>query len=189
MTRVNFSFKKTLETIVYLASNLPPSKRTRYFIVKSLYLADMEHLEEYGRLITGDSYVAMKNGPVPERMLDILRYRMGNRRFERMDFTEDFVLDGKDDIQVTALRDPRMGRFSESDLICLNKAIETIEPLSFKQVETLSHKDAWNKATNFGAIFSGDNQPNKVPLPIESLIDQLENADDLHELYADYCHI
>lgn len=39
---------------------------------KLVYLADKIHLRTYGRTITNDNYVAMKNGPVPSRTKDII---------------------------------------------------------------------------------------------------------------------
>jgi len=39
---------------------------------KLVYLADKIHLRIYGRTITNDNYVAMKNGPVPSRTKDII---------------------------------------------------------------------------------------------------------------------
>jgi uncharacterized phage-associated protein len=38
-----------------------------------MYFADRKHLEKYGRFICGDSYVAMKHGPVPSEIYDILK--------------------------------------------------------------------------------------------------------------------
>ncbi|WP_419900251.1 Panacea domain-containing protein [Roseomonas sp. USHLN139] len=46
---------------------------TQYDVVKSLFLADVEHLTRYGRPITFDNYVAMKDGPVPSKTYDLLK--------------------------------------------------------------------------------------------------------------------
>jgi hypothetical protein len=40
--------------------------------LKLIFLADRYHLCRYGRLITNDSYVAMKHGPVPSATRDIV---------------------------------------------------------------------------------------------------------------------
>jgi hypothetical protein len=46
---------------------------TQYQIVKSIFLADEEHLNRYGRPVTFDNYVAMPQGPVPSLVLNLLR--------------------------------------------------------------------------------------------------------------------
>lgn len=42
-------------------------------LFKILYFADQEHIKIYGRPITGDKYIAMKYGPVPSFLYDILK--------------------------------------------------------------------------------------------------------------------
>ena len=46
---------------------------TQYDIVKTIFLADRAHLNKYGRPITYDDYVAMKFGPVPSAVYDLLK--------------------------------------------------------------------------------------------------------------------
>jgi uncharacterized phage-associated protein len=46
---------------------------TQYDIGKSLFLADRAHLNKFGRPITFDNYVAMKDGPVPSLAYDFLK--------------------------------------------------------------------------------------------------------------------
>lgn len=43
-------------------------------LIKLLYLADREALRRWGRPISRDQYVAMNNGPVLSRVLDLIRY-------------------------------------------------------------------------------------------------------------------
>ena len=46
---------------------------SQYDLVKSLFLADRSHLNEWGRPITYDNYTAMKHGPVPSLAYDLLK--------------------------------------------------------------------------------------------------------------------
>lgn len=62
---------KTREALAYLASSSPDG-RTKYILGKLLFLADKYHLVRYGRTITGDRYIAMEDGPAPNRILDQL---------------------------------------------------------------------------------------------------------------------
>lgn len=45
---------------------------TQYDIVKTLWDADVEHLNTYGRPITFDNYAAMEHGPVPSLVYEML---------------------------------------------------------------------------------------------------------------------
>ena len=51
-----------LAAVLYVAHRLPHS--TLHTLSKVLYFADRKHLERYGRFIFGDTYIAMKFGPV-----------------------------------------------------------------------------------------------------------------------------
>jgi hypothetical protein len=42
-------------------------------VLKVLFFADVNHLNNYGRPIVGDDYVALPHGPVPQTTYDILK--------------------------------------------------------------------------------------------------------------------
>lgn len=42
-------------------------------LMKLVWAADRFHLRQFGRTVTGDTYVAMKNGPVASEGLDVIR--------------------------------------------------------------------------------------------------------------------
>jgi uncharacterized phage-associated protein len=65
MIRFNFDESKTLEALVYVARAWDAI--TPFYLSKVLFFADRNHLRAYGRPITGDSYIAMVDGPVPSR--------------------------------------------------------------------------------------------------------------------------
>lgn len=67
----HFDREKALEVILYIANNLDGA--TFHSISKMLYLSDKLHLQEYGRLICGDRYIAMEYGPVPSAIYDMLK--------------------------------------------------------------------------------------------------------------------
>jgi uncharacterized phage-associated protein len=66
-----FNLDKGIEAILYIAQKVDDP--TFHRISKIMYFADRKHLEKYGRFICGDSYVAMKHGPVPSEIYDILK--------------------------------------------------------------------------------------------------------------------
>ncbi|WP_255566960.1 MULTISPECIES: Panacea domain-containing protein [unclassified Photorhabdus] len=79
MLSARFDSEKAIESILYVASTAPISDI--YHVGKILYFADRLHLERYGRLITGDNHLAMKDGPVAENAYDIIKVARGDGRF------------------------------------------------------------------------------------------------------------
>src|SRR5688572_6636382 len=108
-----FDKRKAEETVIYVARKAPIPDR--FHICKIIYFADKYHLQNYGRFLFGETYVAMKNGPVPSGAYDVIK-------------SADEMLPQKlatNDFEVIALRDPDDSLFSESDLEALDYAIRT----------------------------------------------------------------
>ncbi|MDQ7032236.1 MAG: Panacea domain-containing protein [Desulfonauticus sp.] len=113
-----------------------------------LFYAEKYHLQRYGRPICGDVYIKMPYGPVGSFAYDILK---------RSDFLPEGVLkeiDGSLEIRrragipsVSARRKADLDRFSETDLECLNEAINRCKESDFKSLTQTVHKEkAWQKA-------------------------------------------
>src|SRR5688500_9482554 len=73
-----FEFKpeKSLAVATYLAAR---TGETMYTILKMIYVADRFHLERYGRPITGDNFVAMKEGACPSKIYDSMKVLRGEK--------------------------------------------------------------------------------------------------------------
>lgn len=117
---------------------------SQYDLVKTLFLADRAHLNEWGRPITFDNYAAMKHGPVPSLAYDLLK---ANSKALK-------------DYQIAALpwvsKDQGMGKkhffpvepsfpcgeyLSESDIEALSDSLGTVLRLGFGQIRMLTHLD------------------------------------------------
>lgn len=115
-------------------------------LCKILYFADQRHLSEFGRSITGDTYIAMQYGPVPSCVDDILKALRGDSFFsssneigplrECMKFENRFIIRG--------LKDPDMSELSGSDVECLDYAIDLCKDKRFAELTELSHGLAWS---------------------------------------------
>ena len=68
------SYHKLVDVVLFLLTlaERKGQRLTTYQIVKAVFLADRWHLNEYGRPVTFDVYKAMKNGPVPSAVYDLL---------------------------------------------------------------------------------------------------------------------
>jgi uncharacterized phage-associated protein len=138
--RFHFDPEKALNLVLYVAHEVPQA--TFHTISKVIYFADKLHLQRYGRLICGDSYVAMKHGPVPSEIYDMMKDVRGDGNSDHWQTArEAFEVKGK--ATVVPHKGPDLDVFSSSDLECLNESIKKYGHLSFKQLTDLSHDAAW----------------------------------------------
>ena len=165
----NISFKinpqKALEAIVYIASKT--GKIDVYHTVKTMFFSDKKHLNEYARPIVGDTYIKMPKGPVPSYVYDII-----NRNIKKLpiEFYGQVVaaIDVSQDRNkyITAKREPDLNEFSETDIECLDYAIEFCKNKKFQELCDLTHEEkAWQNATDTGCmdyeLMIDDNNPNR----------------------------
>jgi uncharacterized phage-associated protein len=148
---MQFDVAKAIAAISYLASR---TGETMYPVLKMLYVADKCHLEQYGRFIVGDTYVAMPKGPVPSKTYDLLKFVRGDRKFfDRGDEavrafdldtkTHRFVVHGEADLRA----------LSESDVECLDSVVDVWRKRGSNFIRDESHDDAW-RATGKNASMS-----------------------------------
>lgn len=78
-----FKYDKAVNSLLYSLHQLG-GKTDMHKLCKILYFADQRHLSQYGRSITGDTYIAMKFGPVPSCVDDILKALRGDSFFHQV---------------------------------------------------------------------------------------------------------
>lgn len=166
LRQFDFDPEKATEAILYVASKLPEKNATFYIILKILYLADKMHLSNYGRFISGDSYSAMKHGPVPSGAYDIIKYVRGDGYFCFDHASNSFSVNSDTNL-VSPLRSVDTDLFSESDLQCLDKMIADHGAKTFSDIRAISHDFAWDNA--------GDNEM----MSLRDIVQTLPNAADL----------
>jgi uncharacterized phage-associated protein len=155
----NFRFNevKAIHVFVYIASRL--KSPDIYTVLKILYLADVKHIANYGRPITGDVYYALQTGPVPQRLHDYFKlvrsgplsnlHRIGKRNRLKKYFEAAGYL-------IYPKVDPDMDEFSTSDLRCLDSAIEENKDMPFGQLKQKTHDMAYYNASGDGKIDFSD---------------------------------
>jgi hypothetical protein len=165
--RFQFDFDKALEAILYIAKRIPDP--TFHKISKIFYLADLAHLEKYGRFIAGDRYIAMEYGPVPSETNNIMRAARGEdqQRANKEIIENAFEVEGNH--KVKPLREARPSVFSRSDLECLDVSITTYGRKSFGYLTDKTHDAAW-KATADGQ-----------EMRLEVIISMFKDAEALRE--------
>jgi uncharacterized phage-associated protein len=167
MLQTRFDSEKALEAILYVASKAPIPDI--YHVGKILYYADRFHLERYGRLISGDHYNAMKDGPVASNAFDIIKIARGDGRYIPEGCKTDAVRDAfsVSGWQINPRRQPDEDVFSDSDVDCIDKAIQILGDMSFEDIRNMSHDKAWESADRNGEM------------PLESIVNELQDSERL----------
>jgi uncharacterized phage-associated protein len=109
-------------------------------IFKILYFADQKHLIKYGNPILDDTYVAMKNGPVPSETYDLLK-NFRKKTYSKIlepyfNLLSHYVIESK--------QEPDLDELSESEMICIEEAIQENGKLDYEMLTKKSHDEAWN---------------------------------------------
>ena len=167
----HFDREKALEVILFIAGNLDGANL--HSISKMLYLSDKLHLQEYGRLICGDRYIAMAYGPVPSAIYDMMKVAACRKSID-VDWDE-IILDAmrvEHGRNVIPKRECNLDMLSESEIDCIKNAIAEYGHKSFGELTDITHDSAWEAAD--------DNQI----MSLDSIVGTLPNA----ALVIDYLH-
>ncbi|MCL1932676.1 MAG: Panacea domain-containing protein [Candidatus Azobacteroides sp.] len=142
--QIKFNETKTVNTVLYIVSKL--KRKDFHKIFKILYFSDREHLNKYGRTITGDKYIAMSDGPVPSNLYDIFKAVRGDG-FYKDDgrFGQYFSVVDWDLIIPNKL--PELSELSKTDIEIVDDTLSRYGNLSWDEVKEKSHDYAW-KATS-----------------------------------------
>jgi uncharacterized phage-associated protein len=126
---------KAVEVLLYVTTRVP----NLYHALKVLYFADKQHLARYGRFIYGDTYVAMRHGPVPSAAYDVLKEARGDALCPTGCHAEElFAPEGN---EFFPRRDADLDMLSESDIECLDEAIAEYGHLAIGALKQVSHED------------------------------------------------
>lgn len=141
-----FDELKAINVVLFILSKV--GKINKHKLAKVLYFADQKHLVKYGRPVIGDTYIAMKNGPVPSTVYDGIK-SVDNDRYNFDEFKKSLAVKG---YNIFPKVDPDMDELSETDIDCILESILENNNLSFQELCDKSHQEAWHKATANGSI-------------------------------------
>jgi len=124
-------------------------------LFKTLYFAEQKHLVKYGRVIIGDRYIAMKNGPVPSNLYDLAKYIRGEKTYltnnNESELKKMFQIYNKFKIKVIDNSYDKTV-LSQSDVECIEESFKENKDLDFKQLSEKSHDKAWKNADSNNEI-------------------------------------
>lgn len=132
----SFKFKKAVQALNYFTCK--EGGKINYMKAgKLVYLVDKAHLRTYGRTITNDNYVAMKNGPVPSRTKDIIL----KSKWQSQDIIDysDIFLSGPKGYEISTLKDLDALVFSKTDLAMMDKIYQCYGQLKEFELSDYTH--------------------------------------------------
>lgn len=152
--RLEPNVKKIVAAICFILAEAKKlgQKPTQYEIVKTLFIADKKHLNDYGRPVTFDNYAAMLHGPVPSLAYDLLK---GNetaiRKYGKALPWRKIKRETESSYCYSLISiDTSFDELSDSDKEALSGALVAIKSLTFGQIRQLTHNDpayiqAWSE--------------------------------------------
>ena len=165
-----FGKEVLLNAALWVATKLPEEQCRLHKIFKILWFADLYHLKKYGRTVTGDTYIAMNNGPVPSILYDEMKFTPSDadafRRYDR----------GSEKGFVVPLKPVNSDFLSESDVEALSYSFDLYKDKSFDELTQLSHQQAWNSAQKSGMNTS---------IRIDEILDEIGADNELRNYVKD----
>lgn len=149
MNQFLFNEEKAKAATLHVLKSLPGINK--YNFLKVFYFAEKEHLALYARPIVGDTYIAMKNGPVPSILFDYIKTIQGiySWRCPEDEFIKSVKADGN---KLYSEADPDLDELSATDIECLDLAIREYGNMDFGRLKKLSHDSAYEKADHNDTI-------------------------------------
>ncbi|UDL96150.1 SocA family protein [Lichenihabitans sp. PAMC28606] len=152
------NYRKTVEVILFLIEEAERKGVyvTTYDILKTIFVADVSHINNYGRPVSFDNYYAMKDGPVPSAAYELL----GDERPEKYGHVhgewplwqkEASPSDGNGVVKfVRPKRSANTRLLSETDISALREAMSLIKAQSFTETRDMTHEypayiEAWQE--------------------------------------------
>ena len=146
---VQFDKVKTLNALLYVANRV--QRKDFHKIFKVIYFADRQHLADWGRPITGDTYIAMDAGPVPSRLYDMLKIVRGDSYLPDTEGLGKYF-QVENWMYVRPLVDADLNKLSANEQEALSDAIAKYASLSYDEIKEKSHDVAWRSTARDFAI-------------------------------------
>jgi hypothetical protein len=161
----NLEQLQKLESVVGLEALIFVAKRIRnhdlYASLKALYIADKHHLEQHGRLIYGETYSALRKGPVPEAAYGAFKFLRDGLMFGPFDEAATRSALKAEATRLLPLRDADLGKLGTKAIQSLEWAIRYCDDADFGQVMAATHDAAYHRT------------PANQPIPLAYLLDLL----------------
>jgi uncharacterized phage-associated protein len=147
---INIDCEKITQALNFFALNASGTIN-KMKALKLLYFSDRYHIRKYGRLVSNDHYVAMKNGPVPSTAKDISELKKDFLCDETaIEYSARYIQPDTKKLHFASIRALDESVFSDSDIEALNFAWTKFGHLNQYQLRDLTHKyPEWKKQAKY----------------------------------------
>lgn len=120
---MRYSERKTVQVIAYFVWKL--RKCTKLPLLKLIFLADRYHVRKFGRLITGNKYVAMQYGPVASETKTFIEKAAARSEYAKKFFSVRLTkgFDGKKRELLETVSAPLFSMLSRSEIEAMDAAV------------------------------------------------------------------
>ncbi|MCS6780342.1 MAG: Panacea domain-containing protein [Geminicoccaceae bacterium] len=143
MIRFRFAPAKARAAVQWMLHEARPDPLDLHTILKACYFADKEHLNRWGRPIFGARYRAMRYGPVPVEIYEMLKgepYWLAELAAERYPWSlNGYRVKGENE-------PPDLDALSETDFEELERGFDRARRMTFDQRTAATHGPDWQKA-------------------------------------------
>jgi len=123
---------------------------SRLFLL--LYLSDLKHLAKYGSLISGDTYIAMKYGPVPFHILSIYKQLKEHSTEKNEQGKQKLPIGINDAQQAIALAPYDKDYLAASEVECMFETLQQYKSVTTEALCIHTMGQAWKGADINGEI-------------------------------------
>lgn len=132
------SYRKATQALNFLARKKDGNVINKMKAIKLIYLADRLHLRKYGRPIVGDTYWAMKLGPVGSKAKKAAELNLPNTA---LSYTKKYIKPiGDKKHSFASIKEPDLLVFSKTDIECLETVNDTFSDRDQFELAELTHK-------------------------------------------------
>jgi hypothetical protein len=111
---LTFDCKKATQALNYLASAERDKRINKMKAIKLIWVADRFHLRKYGRLLTNDTYVAMKFGPVGSSVKNLAEDNVRDMSRSMHGYVSAYIRPSDDRLFYSSVNEPDTKVFSQA---------------------------------------------------------------------------
>ncbi len=146
---------RTVQCILYVIDRMG-GEVNQYNLMKIMFAADKDHLNQHAVPVTGDKYIKMHFGTVPSAIYDMVNSKGLDDYLNDLDINNlPFKLIEKDGKNFAVVSSTKANKdyLSETNIESLDKGIEEYGKLTFAEVKEKNHKErSWQEAKHNEAI-------------------------------------